>query len=167
MALYPEDIDFKVLNEKWNVYDLGDGITIKTKLVLGKILAPPGVPLEYSKEFRFQAKPLISIYAPTSKKGEPYTLPLTSDVIEESIIEDIDPKPIEEYTNEYELKHGIIVRLKLMLTRVSLTDKFSADGSPVFAIGTQVVPHVIYPKGFHKKFKRKKPSSKTTRMRVV
>ena len=36
---FPEEVSFEVINEKWNSYDLGDGIILKAKIVLVKILS--------------------------------------------------------------------------------------------------------------------------------
>jgi len=146
MSLYPEDVPFEVIKEKWCTYDLGNGCTLKTKIVLGKIMKPPDIPLERTKEWNFQTKPHFIVYTPIELKGTPETRPLTSQIMEESIIEDVDPTPIETNINEYRLENDTIIRLRLMLTRVALTDKYTADGSPVYVINHQIVPQILLPK---------------------
>jgi len=139
----PEDVAFEVRKEKWSSYDLGEDIILKTKLVLLKILKPPGIPFRDIRELAFQTRPLFVIYAPLEKKGAPETRPITQDLIRESIIEDIEPKPIEENVNEYVLQDGTVLKLRLILVRVSKTSLFGADGSPIYAIQHQIVPQIL------------------------
>lgn len=146
MPSYPEDVPFEVLRERWCSYDLGNDCTLRIKLVLGKILKPPGVSIEKSKEFNFQSMPHIAIFAPQDKKGTPETRPLTMELLEESIIDYIDPKAQTTSINEYRLENDTILRLSIMLTRVALTSLYSADGSPVYIINHQIVPQIIHPK---------------------
>ncbi len=154
---FPEGIPFEVVSEKWSSYDLGEGITLKTKLVLVKILKPPNVPLESVSELVFNAPVFTAIYAPPEKKGTPETKELTAELLQTSIVEEVDPKPIEENVNEYTLEGGGMIRLRLMLTRVGLTDLFSADGSPVVAVQHQVVPLMRFPRSKRRRSSSKKP----------
>ena len=151
MPSYPEDVPFEVIRESWCSYDVGNDCTLRIKLVLAKILKPPGVSIEKSREFNFQARPSIAIYAPQDKKGPPETKQLTPKLLEESIIDYIDPKDQETSVNEYRLKNDTIIRLSLMLTRVALTSLYSADGSPVYLVNHQIVPQIIHPKPVRKR----------------
>ena len=147
MSLYPEEVNFRVNSENWNTYDIGEDLILKTKIILIKILKPTGIPLEKVKEFNFQLSPIqLAIYCPNKRKGTPSTQQLTSEVIEESIIRDADPKPKQELPNEYELlDNGTILRIRTLLTRVAITDKFSADGTPVVSVSFQTVPQIVLP----------------------
>jgi len=146
MSLYPEDVPFHVVKENWCTWDLGNDCILKIKLVVAKIMKPGGMPLDQVREFKFHQQSFISISSPIQVKGAPETKPLTHELIEESIIEDIDPRPLTKDGNEYTLENGTIVRFSIMLTRVARTDIFSADGTPVYAINHQIVPQIILPK---------------------
>jgi hypothetical protein len=146
MSLYPEDVNFRVRSENWNTYDLGDDITLKTKVMLVKILKPQGISLDKVKEFNFQISPIqMAIFCPNKRKGTPSTQELTPEILEESIVRDADPKIIQEIPNEYELDNGTILRIRAVFTRVAITDKFSADGTPVVSVNIQIVPQVVLP----------------------
>ena len=93
---FPEDVPFEVVREKWNTYDIGDGLILKTKVVLLKILKPPEVQIENVSSLVFQSPTLFVIYAPNDKKGTPETREITNELINESIIKDIDPQLIGE-----------------------------------------------------------------------
>ena len=155
MALYPEDVPFNVVKENWFTWDLGNDCILKIKLVLGKILKPPSVPLEKVENFNLQHQAFTIVTAPLHVKGSPETRELTKELLDESIIEDIDPKPLAQDGNEYTLENGTIIRLKLMLLRVARTDIFSADGTPVYVVQHQIVPQLILPK----KKKVRRPSN--------
>jgi hypothetical protein len=155
VSLFPEDVNFRVIKEDWCTWDIGNNCVLKIKLVLGKILKPPGIPLDKVRDFNFQARPFVVITAPVQRKGTPETKEITPELLEESIIEDVDPKPLTQNINEYELDNGAIFRLRIMLTRVARTDIFSADGTPVYVINAQPAPQFIFPT----KIKRKTPSS--------
>lgn len=156
--MIPEDIPFEVICERWSSYDLGDDIILKTKMVLLKILKPANVPLQNVRDFIFQgANPHLVVCAPLDKKGTPTTQQLTPELIEESIIRDIDPRPIEVNVNEYRLENDTIIRFRVMFQRVALTNLFSADGSPVVSIRSQLVPQIILPARVRRKSESKSP----------
>ena len=146
MSLFPEDVPFEVVREPWCTYDIGDDCTLRTKLVILKILKPPGIPLEKVKGLNFPAHVHIAVDAPPEKKGTPETKKLTPELLRNSIVEDIDPIPIKTPKNEYKLKNGTVIRFSLSLTRVARTDLFSDDGSPVFVVSHQIVPQLRFPK---------------------
>ena len=142
----PEDVHFEVIQERWNSYDLGDEVVLKTKLVLMKISKPVGSPIEDSRQMAFQTQPLFVAYAPLVLKGTPETRPITPELMNEAIIEDIDPVLIgAENINEYSVGEGFI-RLRLILVRVSRTSIYSADGTPVYSVQHNVVPQIRMPR---------------------
>lgn len=146
MSLYPEDVPFDIIRESWCSYDLGNDITLKSKLVLLKILKPADVRMDDARRFIFQtAKPLVIVTCPNERKGAPMTQELTNELLNNSVTHDIDPIPIDTSVNEYRLENDAIIRLRLMFTRVAMTDLFSADGSPLVSASSQVVPQVILP----------------------
>lgn len=143
MSLYPEDVPFEIVKEGWSTYDLGDGCVLRITVILGKILKPAGVALEKVKELIFSHQVFMAIYAPLEKKGTPETRELSKALLQKSIVKDIDPKPINTTVNEYVLENKTIIRLRLMLTRVMLTDKFTADSSPAYLVSHQIAPQII------------------------
>lgn len=161
MSTYPQDIEFKVVREKWNEYRLSDGAILRAKLILGKVLAPPGVALEDTDVLNFQTQNMIIAYVPSKMKGTPIGRPLTPQELQDSVTDDLDFKQTREAVNEYMLPNNTIIRLRLMLTRVAKTDKFTPDGTPIYVTGTQVVPQIKFPKGFRKRKRRSSGKGKT------
>ena len=153
---FPEEVPFEVISEKWNTYDLGNEIILKAKIVLVKILKPSGIALEEVPELIYNAPVVIAVYAPLEKKGTPETKELTPALVSKSISEDLDPVPLEENINEYKLEDKGFLRLRLMLTRVAMTDIFSADSSPVVAVSHQVVPQIRLPRKSTRERSKKK-----------
>jgi len=143
----PEDVKFEVVRENWNSYDVGHNLILKTKVVLVKIIKPPNVSIQDVRQLGFVTPVLTAVYSPLERKGTPETRTLTPDLINESIVEDLDPKLLgTEQINEYEMKTGGFIRLRVILNRVALTDLYTNDGSPVIAISHQVVPQIILPR---------------------
>jgi hypothetical protein len=151
----PEDVPFEVVREPWNIYDVGHNLTLKVKVVLVKILKPPGVPLDSAAELVFQTQPFFAVWAPLESKKTPETREITSELMNESVIEDLDPKCVGgEVSNEYRLENGGFIRLKLIFNRVALTDLYGADGCPVIAIRHQIAPQIHMPRTKRKRSQR-------------
>lgn len=158
---FPKDVKFEVVKEGWNEYKLGDGATLRTKLILGKIVIPAGFTLENTGSFNFQTKNMVAVYVPQNMKGTPLGRPLTPQELEASIVEDLDFEQTKESTNEYKLPRNIKIKLRFMLTRVAKTDKFNIDGTPIYTTQTQIVPIVKLPKGFRRRRSSKRRKGKT------
>ena len=155
MPAFPEDVKFKVKKEGWNEYALSDGATLRTKLTLGKVIMSAGSTLKTAQSFNFQTQNHIVAYVPQKMKGTSIGRPLAPQELQDSVVEDLDFRQKKRCINEYELPKNIRIKLQLMLTRVSKTDKFAPDGSPIYTTQTQVVPQIKLPKGFGKKGQRK------------
>jgi len=62
-----ETLDFEILEEGWNSYELSDGVTIKSRTILKKIMVDPMNP----KKYGFDTLPmLLSVFAPLANRGE-------------------------------------------------------------------------------------------------
>lgn len=160
MSTYPQDVEFEVIKEGWNEYELSDGGTLRTKLTLGKVITPAGSTIENTQAFNFQTQNMVVVYVPQNMKGTPIGRPLSPQEIQDSIIEDLDYEQTKETVNEYKLSNNVTVKLRFMLTRVAKTDKFNTDGAPIYATQTQIVPQIKLPKGFVKR-KRRRTRGKT------
>lgn len=96
---------------------------------------------------------MIVAYVPQNMKGTPTGRRLSPQEIQESIVEDLDFEPVKQVWNEYKLPNGIILKLRLELTRVSKTDKYTDDGTPIYTTQTQVIPQIKLPKELIRKIK--------------
>ena len=115
--------------------------------MLLKILKPANVPLNDATQFVFQTHQHFVCCAPLDKKRAPETRQLTPELMNESIIRDIDPVLIgEEIINEYRLENEGFIRLRLLFTRAALTSLYGPDGSPIVAINHQLAPQIVMPR---------------------
>jgi len=164
---FPNDVEFELVREPWNVYKLDDGAKLKVRLILVKIFTPPGVKFENTEGLQFAANPMFVTYVPQDMKGTPSDKPISSEERIASIVEDVDFETVNEEWNEYKLPKNFRLRLKMIITQIGKTDKFSGDGSPLYNIGHQMVHRIVLPKGFRKKKKKTKTKKKKKSLAVV
>ena len=127
-----EELDFEIVNEHWNVYELTDGITIKSRIVLKKIVVDPNDPNKYS----FDIQPIISaVYAPLALRGEKNNVPKPEEYNTIASYE-VEPQRSDERFNVYRiLKSGHVFKLKLVVTKfLRLSDRFDKDGLPFYIL---------------------------------
>lgn len=127
-----EELDFEIINEYWNEYELSDGITIKARTILKKIIIDPNDPDKYS----FDLHPLISaVFAPLALRGEKNNPPTPEEYATLPSYE-VTPKRSDEKFNIYRiLKSGHIFKLKLVITKFSrVVDRFDKDGLPFYML---------------------------------
>ena len=127
-----EELDFEIINEYWNEYELSDGITIKARTLLKKIVIDPNEPDKYA----FDLQPIISaVYAPLALRGEKNNAPKPEEYNTIANYE-VEPKRSDEKFNVYRiLKSGHIFKLKLVITKFSrLVDRFDKDGLPFYIL---------------------------------
>jgi len=148
MSAYPHDVDFEVVKESWNEHKLSDGARLRTKLTLGKVVTASGVEPERAMEYSFNTQIMVVAYVPQNMKGTPSGRILTPQEMNEAIVEDLDYEQTKTAVNEYLLENGVRIKLRLMLTRVGKTSVYNPDGTPLYAVNTQIVPEVKLPSSF-------------------
>jgi hypothetical protein len=140
MSVEPEYIEFKVVKEDWNWYNLADGSRIKTKIVLIKILREEidevGNPV-----YGMNTKNVIGVIPPKKfKLRPPSKRPYSSQEIIDAIVEsNLKFETIKEDWNKYELEDGTSMYLKLIVTQVNKTSLFDSRGEPIYNIQSQVI----------------------------
>ncbi|MBW1936877.1 MAG: hypothetical protein ACTSP1_19470, partial [Candidatus Freyarchaeota archaeon] len=67
--------------------------------------------------------------------------------LQASIIDDdVRYSTIVEEWNEYIAEDGASIRVKLVVVKVSRTDKTDRDGEPIYLVQTSVLPQILPPK---------------------
>jgi len=135
-----EELDFDIVEEGWNVYELSDGVTIKCRNFLKKIIVDPNEP----NKFAFDIAPIISsVFAPLVNRGEKNNPP-TPQEYETLPGYEIKINTSNEPFNVYRiLKNGKIVRLKLVVTKVTrIVDRFDNEGLPFYILNHGPVIHI-------------------------
>jgi hypothetical protein len=125
-----EELDFIVLEENWNEYELEDNSRLKARTVLRKIYGDPANP-----QIRlFDFNPIIlAIYSPLSNRGERNNEPQPHEYNTLPSYE-VRIQSNDEKWNRYRiLKTGQEVRTKLSATEIRrITDRFTTDGLPFY-----------------------------------
>ena len=129
-----EEMEFTIENEEWNEYELKDGVKIRGRIILNKIIRDPYNPNTFSFDI---AKPIWSVFAPIALRGEPNFDRLEKDSSKKFEVH-VDRN--HEPWNVYRIvKTDQKVKVKLTATEVNrLEDKFDARGLPVYDIPNRV-----------------------------
>lgn len=63
-----EELEFRIEEEAWNEYELDDGVTVKGRVFLAKIMSDPNNPKKMSFDI---SPPKWSVFAATQHRGTP------------------------------------------------------------------------------------------------
>lgn len=137
------DIDFDIMREPWNKYELGDGSILKTRYILTKIHKRAKIGAT-TAGYGLDSQNVIVIFnIPPNLKGEPSKQAYGPKELETSIVQDdIRYTTISEEWNEYVAEDGTRIRLKSTVTKVSRTSKYDKNGDPRYLVQTSVLPQV-------------------------
>lgn len=134
-----DNIEFKIVKESWNQYDLKGDIVLRARAFITRIAENKNVPLppnlkpgETTTQFNFSIKKDFQIFAPDILKDEPTKLLPPIDQIPDDKKEEIEVLTYSEPWNIYEIvKNGSIVKMKLVVNKVwRIKDTFDNLGEP-------------------------------------
>ena len=127
-------IDFEIIKEPWNKYQLADNSILKTRTILKKIERV----MEGDKiSFTMDAQTLTVIYADPDLKGTPNTRRITKDDIIKAMDKpDMRYDTLSQEFNEYLLDDGTKIKIFTNVTGVSRTTLKDAKGDPVYSINS-------------------------------
>ncbi len=138
-------IDFDVVREPWQKYELRDNTKVKTKLAITKIykkLNENGKP-----NYTIDGQNLTALLAPPESRGTPDTNSYTPQQYEQSVIQDdVKYSTLSEEWHEYIVDDGTRLRIKTTVTRIRKTSKFDKDGEPVYLVDTSALINTRLPK---------------------
>lgn len=145
MAVSGRDLDFKILKEDWNFYELDDGGILKVRLILLRVIKtktfnPKGEPV-----YAFGSQNFLAPKTPKNLMGPPTSPPPSKEQIDTSDRVEVDFKVKKENWNEYTVEDGAKVRIKLVLTRAERTNFFDQMGYPIYGVSTHLVTSVSVP----------------------
>ena len=138
-----DNIEFKIIKEAWNEYELKDGTKIRGRAFLTRISenknpkprpgAKPGEPInEYQKSLQKN----FQVFATEINKGKPTSpIPQPQEIPKESM-QEMDPLTYSEPWNVYEvIKNGTIIKIKLVVNKISkVKDVYDGFGEPYHII---------------------------------
>jgi hypothetical protein len=140
-----EPIEFRVIREDWNEYELEDSghkVRLRGRLVVTKIRLDERRPR--APGFGIGSRDIWVSFAPKELRGKPTLPPPTQEEIEANIIvPEVPFRAVRETWNEYDVENKGIVRVKPVLIRVSKTSLYAVDGDPLYLIRSDNVTDFI------------------------
>lgn len=137
-------IDFDVVREPWQRYELNDNTVVKSKLIITKIykIAKNGKP-----SYTIDGQTVTVLLAPPESKGPPDNFRYSPQQLKEAVIQD-DVKYITlaEEWHEYILDDGTKMRIKTTISGIKKTSKFDKDGEPIYLVNNNVLIQTKLPK---------------------
>ncbi len=137
-----KEMDFEVLREPWNVYQLEEGPILKIKYVLTRVIKRREDGGRFGYAFKGQNVVAFS-HIPPELRGEPTRAIYSPMELQASIVnEDVRYTTIAEEWNEYLAEDGTKIRVKLTVVKVSRTNKRDVDGEPIYLVQTSLLPQI-------------------------
>jgi hypothetical protein len=133
LTLNPDEVelDFEVIKEPWNKYNLTDGSNLKLRYVLTKVRRKMA---EKSKpSYALKSQNVVESYnVPINLLGPPAKVPLSPDELKSAAKQEIGFTTLFEEWAEYLVEDGTRIRVKVSLLEVFRTEKTNPDGEPIY-----------------------------------
>ena len=128
-------LDFEIIKEPWNKYQLVDNSKLKTRAILKKV---ERVTKSDKMSFNMDIQNLTVIYANPELKGVPNPKPISKEKLIKSIDKsDMRYDTLAQEFNEYLLDDGTKVKIFTNVTSVSRTTLKDDKGDPIYRIQTK------------------------------
>ena len=125
-------LDFEIIKEPWNKYQISDGSVLKTRIVLTEV---ERVMKGAKPEFSINSQTLVVLNADPSLKGEPDTKRHTAREIEEAVErKDLRYDTLSQEFNEYILDDGTKIKIYSNITNIDRTKLRNIKGNPIYNI---------------------------------
>ena len=147
-------LDFKVVKEFWDVYDLNDGTKLKNRVILTgvKKVNSNSVGIgnngknNKSNEYEFDFQSIQSFIFSEKSKGNPHTNFYKKEELDTSYKIEVPYSVISEKWNEYAVKDdGTKLKLKGTVTDVKKSNIFLQNGDPIYNVRIKILSKVIRP----------------------
>jgi len=125
-------LDFEVLKEPWNIYQISDGSKLRIRNVLRDVrrVVEDGVP-----KYSATVEGMIVVLCAPELKGTPTTPPPSKDKLQESIERtDIAFDTIFQDNNDYMLADGARIKLYFNLGEITRTRSCDSNGDRIYVI---------------------------------
>jgi hypothetical protein len=142
-------LDFDVMKELWNKYELADHSILKVRVMLLSVIkrqqeqqSQDSKPTPAPYDLQFQQSFIVL----TNERGKPDTKKYKPEELKASIIKsDIRFDTITQDWNEYVVDDGTRIKLQPMIMSVAKTSKFNNKGHPLYWIDINVTVQVKIP----------------------
>lgn len=127
-----EDLDFEVVEEHWNEYELSSGDRIRGRIIIIKIIRDPNNPNNYSVR---SSQPQYAVTAPTANRGPRNNEPAPHEINTLPSFEVRITSNNERWNIYRILRTGQILRVRLTVTAIRrAADRFDGDGIPFYLV---------------------------------
>ncbi len=125
-------IDFEIIKEPWNKYQISDNSILKTRTILMKVLRKMN---DDKPEFSIDAQTLTIINADSSLSGSPNTKQHSPEDISRTIDkEDMRYDTLSQEFNEYILDDGTKIKIYTNVTKISRSRLHDQNGDQIYGI---------------------------------
>ena len=148
-------LDFKVIKEFWDVYDLNDGTKLKNRVILTGVkklnISSTNIDNDNknnkNNEYEFDFQSIQSFIFSEKSKGNPHTNFYKKQELDTSYKIEIPHSAISEKWNEYIVNDdGTKLKLKSTVTDVKKSNIFLQNGDPIYNVRIKILSKVIRPK---------------------
>jgi len=144
-------VDFEVVNEPRNRYQLSDGTILYSRTIVIQIVKHGQYDVYGKPLYGIVANNLNSFRAPQELRRPPTLPPPTIEEIRDSIVDDVNAEPMSEEWSSYKCMDGTIIKVKGILTSIKRTSVYDVLGEPVYIVNVQNVIKDDVPKSLWKK----------------
>lgn len=129
-----QELDFEIVEEHWNEYQLPDDTRIKGRIFLTKLIRDPNNPNNINIS---TSTPTWTVYANHPNRGERNNAP-RPDEYSTLPQHEVMPTSNNEKFNIYRIqRNGQIIRIRLTVATINrLIDRFDNEGLPFFVINS-------------------------------
>lgn len=146
-----EFVDFDVVREEWNTYELSDETRLRFKFVLVDVFRTRKYDSLGQPVYQFGSTNVVSVRAPPRLRGLPTVPPPAPDDLPKGAVGEVEVRTLQEFWNEYQLKDGMILKVRPVLVGATKTKFFDPLGQPTYIVQSQNVTKVNVPDRLKKK----------------
>lgn len=128
----PEFMQFKVLNEPWNVWRLADGTILKFRFILMKIRLIKDA--EGKVRGEISQSSLVVTEVPSNLRGPPDRDYRIEEISAAIVEDDIEKKVLRNEPGYYLLGNGALMMVRTEISKVGRSSLFGPDGEPKYKV---------------------------------
>jgi hypothetical protein len=139
------ELDFEVVKEPWNKYNLIDGSNLKMKYILLKVKRT--IPEKGKPSYAIKSQNIVEAYnVPENLRGPPAKVALPPEELKSAKKQEIGFSTLFEEWGEYLVEDGTRIRAKLTMVEVFRTERTNPDGEPIYIVNNGVTINIRVPK---------------------
>jgi hypothetical protein len=142
-------LDFKVIKEFWDSYDLTDGTKLKNRVILTGVKKPyrnNAINDNKLNEYEFDFQSIQSFIFSKKSKGNPHIKLYTKQELDLSYTIEVAFNTISEKWNEYTIndnKTKLKLKLKSTVTQIQKSNIVLQNGDPIYNVKIKILSKVF------------------------